>query len=647
MSDEMDNDETTYKHLYAIIRKPQEGKTFVCLKNIEMSTDTIHLIVTMNTIKSNLQFFERANKKFNGNICVFNSRGKKEGIYNHTKDVIGVKKYIKSGIEVVIMCAHHKRFDESIIQLIDELHDSKSFHKKIVIHIDEAHAYVPRYREEVLKMNNFSCVERIYMYSATPFNIWVREDDPREDDLFKHIYVVDVDEQFGIMKSDKYFSVKDCSYIVSSESTMITDKIPEEFVKTWGDKKQREKVAAGGSIYWYGEKWRFQLGNERKYISYVKKTLDDMNGIDIKQDAFSLNFIPGYCRKLSQYAVMNIILDIYKDSVVIVINGDGSNKYIKNKSTGKPEGNELIHANEPVEQIKLVKCEHPDKPIFITGFHCVGMSVTFIDEELGNFDNVIFSHEQYNSTPHIQYQLCRFLFNYIKWNNPKNIKKTKIYTNSRESLDNCLAYEKQVDIIDTEMKGSIRSHSEIIGDVNIKLKELPKERMYAKLEPYANMKKIKQFSVSDGDDEEVLEAVKKFYKKITGKDLTGKSQPKKNGDFYECSAGGGGGVVVKVNPSQFKKLLESLDYQSNFALQEGKYQYARVYVVYENDDDPFEYTWMVRWMEIKQCPEVEEAWKEIMKHKAQKAEEKKIRDQEVKCKMNKIEFKEEVNVNEE
>ena len=196
------------------------------------------------------------------------------------------------------------------------------------------------------------------------------------------------------------------------------------------------------------------------------------------------------------------------------------------------------------------------------------------------------------------------------------------------------------------MKGSIRSHSEIIGDVNIKLKELPKERMYAKLEPYANMKKIKQFSVSDGDDEEVLEAVKKFYKKITGKNLTGKSQPKKNGDFYECSAGAEG-VGVKVNPSQFKKLLESLDYQSNFALQEGKYQYARVYVVYENDDDPFEYTWMVRWMEIEQCPEVEEAWKEIMKHKARKAEEKKIRDQEVKCKMNKIEFKEEVNVNEE
>jgi hypothetical protein len=628
----MDNEENTYKHLYAIIRKPQEGKTFICLKNIEMSTDAIHLIVTMNTITSSLQFLDRANKELKGKICVFNSRNKKKETHAkdvmHARDVIGVKKLIKSGIEIVIMCAHYTRFDKSIIELIKELHDSISFNKKIVIHIDEAHAYVPTYRGKVLEMNSFPCVERIYMYSATPFNIWVREDDQKEDDLFKRIYVVDVEEQFNIMKSDKYFGVKDCSHIISSESTMITDKIPDEFVKTWGDKKQREKIAAGESIYWYGEKWPFQVGNERKYLSYVKKTLGDMNGVDIKQDAFSFNLVPGYYRKLSQYAVMNIILDIYKDSVVIVINGDGSNKYIKNTSTGLPEGRKLPHSNEPVDQIKLVKLEYPNKPIFITGFHCISMSVTFIDEELGNFDNVIFSHEQYNSHPHIQYQLCRFLFNYIKWNNPENIKTTKIYTNSRESLDNCLAYEKQVDIIDTKMNGSIRCQSEIIGDVNIKVKELPKERMYAKLKPYAKVKKIKQFPVSEGDDEEVLQCVKEFYKKITGNDLVGKSQPKKNDTFYECSAGAQS-VGIKVNPSQFKKLLESLDYQSNFALQDDKYEYARVYVVYENDKDPSEYTWMVRWMEIEHCPQVEEAWKEIMKHKARKAEEKKMRDRKL------------------
>ena len=62
----MDND---IKHLYAIIRKPQEGKTFICLKNISMNNDNIHIIVTMNTIKSNNQFFERAFERFGNKIC--------------------------------------------------------------------------------------------------------------------------------------------------------------------------------------------------------------------------------------------------------------------------------------------------------------------------------------------------------------------------------------------------------------------------------------------------------------------------------------------------------------------------------------------------------------------------------------------------
>ena len=195
------------KYFYAIIRKPQEGKTFICLKNIENQRDSVHLIITMNTIKSNLQFFERANERFEGNICVFNSRCKKDKNFNHSKDVRGVKNHIKKGIDNIIMCAHPKRFDHSIIELIEELYDSKSFNKNIVIHIDEAHAYVPSYREQILEMNSFSIVERIYMYTATPFNLWVEEHE-REHDLFKRIHIVDVEEQFQIMRSDRYFGVE-------------------------------------------------------------------------------------------------------------------------------------------------------------------------------------------------------------------------------------------------------------------------------------------------------------------------------------------------------------------------------------------------------------------------------------------------------
>jgi len=507
---EIKEDLSDEKYFYAIIRKPQEGKTFICLKNIENEKDCVHLIIAMNTIKSTLQFFERANERFNGNICVFNSRSKKEGKYYHAKDVMGVKTLVKDGIENIIMCAHPKRFDQSILKLIDELHDSKSFSKKIVIHIDEAHAYVPPYRDKILEMNKYSAVERIYMYTATPFNLWVEEHE-RLHDLFKRIHIVDVEEQFGIIRSDKYFGVKDCSHIVSVEDPPPIDmRIPDDFLKTWGDDKHRVLLEAGKSVEWYGESYCFVLGNEHRYLSYVKHILGQLKGKGIKEDEFTLNFVPGYCRKLTHFAIMEFILDIYPSGVVMVVNGEGTKECVIDESTGDVKVTIVPHKNEPADQVKGIIEKYPGKPIFITGFHCVSMSVTLINEEIGNFDNVIFSHEQYNKNPDQHYQLCRFLFNYINWKNPENIKKTNLYTNNKKYLDNCLEYEKQIDIIDTDMKGSLRCKEEVVGKVPVRRKEVPKERMCVKLEQFATVHQLKRCLVEDGNDDEVLENVKSF-----------------------------------------------------------------------------------------------------------------------------------------
>ena len=76
------------KHLYAIIRKPQEGKTFICINNIKQNPKTIHIIFTMNTIKSNKQFFERANQEFGDNLIILNSEKKTDA--SHSNDVLDV-----------------------------------------------------------------------------------------------------------------------------------------------------------------------------------------------------------------------------------------------------------------------------------------------------------------------------------------------------------------------------------------------------------------------------------------------------------------------------------------------------------------------------------------------------------------------------
>jgi hypothetical protein len=620
MSDVSDHE---FKYLCAIIRKPQEGKTFICLENIRTNGHCYHLIITMNTIKSNLQFFERARARFGEKICVFNSRGKKkeqQDGFLHAKDVSGVKKQLRGGAEVVIMCAHPKRFDESIIELLEEIEDSSKIRRNVIIHIDEAHAYVPPYREQIIEMNMNSVTERIYMYSATPFSIWCSEASVHMvEQLFKNIYVVDNEKEFSVKKSDKYFGVKDCQYrIVPQDYPKIDAVIPRDFVERWGNSKQRAHVQAGLNLLW-GQPGVFDIGNEVDLLSHTGHTLKMLNGSGIKDDEFSFNFVPGFCRKLTHYMIMEMILEIYPSALVILINGDGTQLFrsdddgVKDELTASPRsivGSYIPQRNEPSEQIELCMEQYPGRPTFITGFHCVGMSVTFINERIGNFDNVIYSHEHYMERPDVQYQLCRFLFNYTSWSpeGQAKIKKTKLFLSSRELLQNCRDYEDQIDKIDTEMSGSMLNRSQVVGNVKIKEKKVPKERRYDPLEPYAKIVGLKKIPVMDEEDvEEQLEKVKKIYKDFMGKDLKGKAMPKKNSDgFYECSTTGKKEIFSE--PNKFRKTLDNWKKTSNYALKKGKYKYSRVYVAYYDKENKNEYMWFVRMMEIEEREEVDRFW---------------------------------------
>jgi len=604
------------KYLCAVIRKPQEGKTFICLENIRSTSDCYHLIITMNTIKSNLQFFERAKARFGRNICVFNSRSTKKeqtSDFLHAKDVIGVKRHLQNGADIVIMCAHPKRFDESIIDLLSEIEDSRKNVRDVVIHIDEAHAYVPAWRDKVVIMNSLNVTRRIYMYSATPFSIWTNERSVHTtEQLFKNIYIVDNECQFNVMKSDKYFGVKNCIFgnLPSGDYSLIDASIPREFIERWGNEKQRAKVIGGGEELWYPKGAPFDIGDEIKMLSYTQHMLKTLNGRGIDNSEFSYNFVPGYCRKLTHYALMEMILKIYSRALVIIINGNGT--YLYRNEEESLIGEAIPPQNEPSDQIEACVRKFPDRPVFITGFHCIGMSVTFINPSLGNFDNVIYSHEHYMDRPDIQYQLCRFLFNYTSWDEEaqKKIKKTKLYVSTNELVQNCLSYERQIDKIDTEMSGSLRTRSEVVGDMKVKAKKIPKERMYDVLEPYSQILPLKRVSVDEGEEAKKLDEVKKIYLDFMGKELKGRAMPKKGEDgFYTCSTTEK--AKKHTNPSLMKKTIKSWKNTSNYGLRAGQYRYARVYVVYDDEEDPSEYSWFIRMMEISRCPEVDQFWESI------------------------------------
>ena len=617
------SDTSNEKYLYAIIRKPQEGKTFICLENIKQSNDTIHLIITMNTIKSNCQFYERARSVLNARVCIFNSKNNTDkNILHHAKDIIQVKnKIIQDGIHNIIMCAHDKRFRESIIELIELLqHDNRIYDKyEIVVHIDEAHAYVPIYRHETITINNFDIVNRIYLYSATPVNIWV-DNREAEDSIFKLIYVVDVEEQFGIITSENYFGVKNCIHEqiqlpeAYKKAHMVATKIPIEFINKYGNDKQKLNPDI---IKWYGKKYIFAHGDEQLYLTYIAYILNTIKGHYINDNIFSYNFIPAYTRKLTHYAAMETILAIYKTAIVIIINGDGTKGYLLESFTNKPQEEVLEDNNEPSKQIELFITKYPNRPVFITGFHCVGMSVTFINETIGNFDNVIFSHTQFNNRPDVLYQLCRFLFNYTQWTTNSNIKKTKLITNT-EVYNTCLKYESQIDEIN-QKSGALLTKNEIIGNITYKVPKIPKERKIDLLQKYSSVEKIKCIQVSndenyendengengenDENGEKQLQKVINIYEDWTGNKITNKSIPtKNNAGFYECSTTSE--KKVHYNVSTLKITIRKWKWESNFLLRRNKYKYCRIYVAYDDETDNTEYTWIIRRMQLTNNPEV-------------------------------------------
>ena len=398
------------KYLYAIIRKPQEGKTFICLEGINQSLNAIHLIVTMNTIKSNKQFFERAFNKFGDSICILNSEKSLNTNINHARSSIDVIKFIKNGIKIIIMCAHRKRFNESIIEILDLVDDSNSINKKLFIHIDEAHAYIPQHRENIYNINKYQIVERINCYSATPFKIW---DETSKHNIYKNIYIVDITEQYNISASTKYFGINDTKYFLIScvkskfnDEININPKISDYLINNYAPELLNSNVPEIKKWWYTASHTYFSLGDELEFLAFISYSLNHLITKNIiSNEHFSYNFIPGFQRKLTHYAVMEIILNKLNKALVVIFNGDGSFVFLKKNNKIIKETLDIL-CYEPSVQIQKIINKYSNCPIFVTGFMCVGMSVTLINQNIGNFDNVLISHPQYYGDPALLYQLC-------------------------------------------------------------------------------------------------------------------------------------------------------------------------------------------------------------------------------------------------
>lgn len=612
--------------LSLVVRKPQEGKTFICISDITADkTRNIHIVLTMNTLSAGMQFFGRMEEIVGSKkIVVFNSKKQTAGDCLHAKSVTDANVLINKypDIKVIVCCAHEKRIRDSIPQLFDLASDSTTFRqsgRKFVIHIDEAHKYIPENQEFVRRFNASIVVKSITGYSGSPDGIWCsRQADP----LFHKILIRDVEKELAIIRSSDYFGVNNCEFCIVEEDISVkqimenstVDSVIPNLVAVRADMNTNNRKD------WYDEDFPFELGNEHCLLDFLDYIIPRM-GID--NNKFSYHFVPAYTRRATHYACVETLLKYYPTANVIVINGFGTELWRFRQETGKTyRANDLLQLNasaspeekklllEPSSQIQQLIKDRPDCPTFVTGFHCVGMSITLINEQLGNFDTVVMAHDHYSRDK--LYQLCRFLFNYITWSaeSRAKIKRTKFYSMTKSVVDTCRAYEESVERMCTEFAGKTCSLREIQGLEP----EEPSEREVKKAAltsvKLSNSSLWRKFKVYDGNDEDQWTKAKEFYAIVTDNELKGRSMPKKNEKgFYECSTTGN----VDVQPIANVKSLEKQSWWSTFQLLAEHYNYARVFVGYESLDDHTEYSIYIKYAELEESQQTKDILKKYGK----------------------------------
>ena len=608
-----------------IIRRPQEGKTFILIEDIvNRHDDTLHIIFTMNTIKSNQQLFGRLSQRMGSDkLMIFNSKPESVGESGclHATNVGDILVKIKQ-ISCLVLCANQTRIRRDIPKLLEILMQLSN-PRNICIHIDEAHIYIPENRSQILDMYNMNHVVEIIGYSASPEKIW----NPFHP-VFGNIYIVDVESERNIISSPKYFSVDRTIFYpseLSNEDIIRSANLPYEIPV----RVMNISPNPPANSKWYSTSAPFNMGNEYLFLCYIKVTL---SSLEIDPDKFSYHFIPAYKRCVTHYMVAELILESQPNSNVIVFNGQRPGLYMKD-SVGRTHIKNFpakeVNLTEPSEQIEWLIRENRNRPTFVTGFTCVGMSVTLINEKLGNFDNVIISHPHLDKN--IMYQLCRFLFNYSAWSQESiaTIKDTKFYSMNSISRDKCIAYEIMVNNCTANLAGDFCTRQEFTGEVNPNLeiihkkKENKKERdaVLTQLGTKTISRNWIRYNVYDNNDEAKWAEVESQYLDFHKKTLTGKSKPAMNADgYYHCSLTKKLGVVRNTD---IKKQKANDGWNSLIDLSNSK-TYARVFVGYDEDLDKSDYNIWMKQIELEDSEEVTQL---LQRHKDLRRQFKKLNSQ--------------------
>lgn len=630
--------------LKMIVRKVQSGKTYILAEDIENDkTDTIHIIFTMNTILATEQLLVRLPTN---NIIVCNSSNKHTKTdtfqYYHAKNCEEIMNYLieEPNIKCIVMCSNDNKMAKLMPKLFTKFNrDIYLQNKKIKIHVDEAHQYINLIKSDdtVRSWYDTTNVSEIILYSASPLNLWDQSKNWKNDkpSIFYSIYVIDVEAERNIINVSTYFGVKDldCTNINKDSIENIimcanlSCKIPDNVISIFRKHSLKHKQSIGKqfsyNFYLESDKLSPLLGKEYEYLCYIKVILPELI---VNKDIFSYTFIPGYSRCVTHYMICELIIAIYPNSNIIIINGQFMGLYINadNIIEYSDDLNDGVELYEPAQKIECLIRGRRNKPTFVTGFMCLNMSVTLINESLGNFDNSVMCHS--HCSIEMVYQLSRFGFNYTNWNENSisKIKRTRFFSINDETVQIARTYEETVEKINN-LSGkqvtlnNINGISETTDCFNDNEEKNIKIQLFKYLDE-VDMQEYKVYLNNENTEAEMWEKAKTFYKNKKDKNCQNRSIPTKKGEFYEWGLSSNTKIMHKNDMTN--KLISwrySYNWDSNYCLNNST-TYARIYVGYDNINNPTEYSIFVRYCVLNNCEEVTNLLQQLQNLKKTKKE---------------------------
>jgi len=354
------------------VLKTQIGKTFTAIGRInnELEQDTelgksIHLVFTMNTLLNGKQFSKRLesieNKYGEGSVVILAS--KYSGDYKHVSKREALQGLIlnkKTCPRVVVMCSNNTRYTDGL-EIMQVLEDNKTNIQRAFIYYDELHQYINKeVRKQIEQIHNFNITTAIYALTATPDKIWQATG---FWSLLKLHYFDDYNDENYIGFADMKFHNMDNHFSLPYIKPHPFD---------------------------YSLK-AFQAVEFAHHVLEQHPTIL-ANGSRV--------FIPGHLKRSSHLDIRDLVFKTNWKSVVIVLNGEIKKLFFKNTEKDTPDAITITCEDEELSNIVYNILEVRkllNRPLVYTGFICIGMGQTLVNEKLGNFTSAILGHLDLNN----------------------------------------------------------------------------------------------------------------------------------------------------------------------------------------------------------------------------------------------------------